>query len=849
MASQVTNWLYDDLDYMYSALSQFSFDMVTDDVTTMMHYLASTHTISDASTIYDNDEYLPIASGDSSAHNNPPMLIRPVTGENGRCGIFLFKVYQNDAKIRAEIHCGYGLYLLYDLIDNVVRGAGLKIDENYVTIWRKKIGTHLFRDGSATHIMTNKANTAIFANPANYGATAWVYKPVVNAILRAMYNEGMFEVEYDIPDTLGPGDLTLGDPVITYEEMTDIIVSDINNNPSFILFKQENETYADWVLDKEFIMNEIETIFTANGVDISDYDYFYMSASYSPLPTPYDTSRIYINCAAKKFRNDTITLTEEYEKKDYSTIITGGEGWLYEFSNADMYDSVEYITPGDSSSGYDAPHCYFGVGYNWTTHECEIVGTPVFERSNATSGGGIYNCAYTNTAESPGSYHYCYGGTQCTNYAVDKICPQGIHRIAGEYAPENPSSAPTIADYGEWSTKNVYCYPSTPDPQTATARTLPYVAVGYGNVNSSSWTQARVQMGEIYSDYYLGRLGLRLENIPDYVPVIPDPDDPDPIKPDPRPTPTPTPVNPDPSLATSRLFTVHSLTDTEVDNLGNFLYSADFISAIQNMFTEPMDAIIGCFVLNHGGTLPLGSNERLKLGSIMGDTGVTGTRLTNQFAHLDCGSINVGEFYHNVEDYAPYTSMQIYLPYIGYQAIDVNEVMGGRLNVYYDIDCFTGACLAHLYVTRDEVKQELYNFTGNTATMVPLTGRDFTRGVTSTLSGIIGIAGGIASGNAMAAAYGATNLIGNMYDMKRSGNFSQNIGKMGCQKPFLVVKRPLPYNARNYPAYYGMPSNWTVTLGSCSGYTRVKDVHLDDLPCTDQEREEILMLLKQGVIF
>ena len=845
MASQVTNWLYDDLDYMYSALNQFSFDMATDDVTTMMHYLASTHTISDASTIYDNNEFLPIASGDTSAYNNPPMLIRPVTGENGRCGIFLFKVFQNDAKIRAEIHSGYGLYLLYDLIDNVVRGAGLKISENFVTIWRDRIGTHLFRDESATHIMTNKANTAIFANPLNYGATAWVYKPVVNAILRAMYAEGMFDVEYQIGDTIGPGVLELGEPVLTFDEMIEYAVSDTNNNHSFAVFKEENTNYTDWVISKEFVKQSAIDIFTDNGIDVEDYKYFSVRGAYA-LPTSYDYSRVYFTVTCNNFTDDEITLTDEYEKRDYSEEVEGGEGWYFSFQ-ADFLSSIARVSEGGHTK-LDRPSVSFGVGYRNGTEVIE--GTPSFTRSNSSSEGcGIYDIARSQIIAGTGDRHNCQGLCEFTNFATEKICPQGITRDPDEYAPENPSSAPTVADYGEWSTKNVYCYPSTPDPQTATARTLPYVAVGYGNVLNDAWTQARVQMGEIYSDYYLGRLGLRLENIPDYTPVIPDPEDPDPIKPDPKPTPTPTPEDTDPSLATSRLFTVHSLSDTEVDNLGNFLYSADFISAITNMFTEPMDAIIGCFVLNHGGTLPTGSNERLKLGSIQGDTGVTGTRLTNQFLHFGCGAINVNEFYHNVEDYAPYTSMQLYLPYIGYVSIDTNEVMGGRLEVDYNIDCFTGACLARLYVTKDSVTQELYNFSGNCATMVPLTGRDFTRGVTSTLSGAIGIAGGIATGNAMAAAYGATNMIGNLYDMKRSGNIGQNIGKMGPQKPFLLVKRPLPYNARNYPAYYGMPSNWTVTLGSCSGYTRIKDVHLDDLPCTDQERDEIVALLKAGVIF
>ena len=47
----------------------------------------------------------------------------------------------------------------------------------------------------------------------------------------------------------------------------------------------------------------------------------------------------------------------------------------------------------------------------------------------------------------------------------------------------------------------------------------------------------------------------------------------------------------------------------------------------------------------------------------------------------------------------------------------------------------------------------------------------------------------------------------------------------------------------------GRPSNKTVRLSSCSGYTRVKDVHIEKISsATDDELNEIESLLKDGVI-
>ena len=272
------------------------------------------------------------------------------------------------------------------------------------------------------------------------------------------------------------------------------------------------------------------------------------------------------------------------------------------------------------------------------------------------------------------------------------------------------------------------------------------------------------------------------------------------------------------------------------------------------MFQEPLDAIIGAFVLFHGGTLPLGSNETLKLGSISGaSANVTGTKVTNQFQLLGCGSVNINEYYENVEDYAPYSSAQIFLPYCGYHSIDVNEIMGGRVEVDYYIDCFTGHCLIRIFVTKDGVKQELYNFEGCCAVQMPLNARDFTQGVHNVLGAIQALAAGSASGSAAGAIAGmagaAESLTNNMYTIRRSGSLGSSLGVMGCQKPFILIKRPVAYNALNYPTFYGKPSNWTVTLRDCSGYTRVKDIRMDYITATEDEKNEILSLLEAGVFF
>lgn len=312
------------------------------------------------------------------------------------------------------------------------------------------------------------------------------------------------------------------------------------------------------------------------------------------------------------------------------------------------------------------------------------------------------------------------------------------------------------------------------------------------------------------------------------------------------PTPTPTPVIPvlPPSVSAQRLYTVHEVSQSQINALGAYLWSSDFISLIEHMFTEPIDAVIGLHTLFYGGSLPAGSTETIKLGAIAA-TGCTGQLITNQYMKIQCGSVNIPEYWNNATDYNPYTKAEIFLPFIGFRDLDINEIMGGSVSLSYGIDIFTGACVAMIGVMRDHVSQALYTFEGNCAVQQPVTGADYSRIV----GGLISAGMGIATGGVGAVLGVAGALTSHKVAYNRSGNISANAGACMPKTPYIIIKRPNAYDAPNYRAFYGDPANWTVTLGSCSGYTRVKDVHIDSVACTDAEKDEIVRMLKQGVIF
>lgn len=339
---------------------------------------------------------------------------------------------------------------------------------------------------------------------------------------------------------------------------------------------------------------------------------------------------------------------------------------------------------------------------------------------------------------------------------------------------------------------------------------------------------------------------------PDPTPVpipVPDPVPPDPITPDPI-IPEPIPIIPDPipsTVSSNALFTVYSPNISQLNGLGSYLWSASIIEILSKMWQNPLDGIISLIKVYCIPTT--GSSTHIKLGYL--DTEVSAPVVTSQFQTIDCGTLSIPELKHNATDYPPYTSMQVYLPFIGVVELDATEFVNGTIHIVYKIDVYTGSCIAEIRSTRspDLSDNLLYVFAGNASQQIPLTSANFSGAVGALIGTIGGLA--VASGGGVAGIAGAMaighSLTHEMIHVSRSGNLSSNSGILGSRKPAVMFSRRANYDASMYSEQYGYPANTTVYLGNCSGYTKIKDIHLQS-GATEDEFTEIIELLHNGVI-
>lgn len=314
-------------------------------------------------------------------------------------------------------------------------------------------------------------------------------------------------------------------------------------------------------------------------------------------------------------------------------------------------------------------------------------------------------------------------------------------------------------------------------------------------------------------------------------------------------------------------------TITEISALYGFLWDSDISTTLKKMFLEPMEAIISlAFFPVDPTNFP--DKRNVTIGHV--DTGIQMYAVQKQFVDFDFGKIVVDEYYGAAWDYSPYTHASIYLPYIGVQAIDVDDVMRGELHLKYRIDLLSGMCSAMLKVdrSRDGLGAIIYTWQGNCAMFVPVTAGSAREFINSIIQ--IGAMAGVAMAqpaagaiearanrdvenykapslggnwiNPAMSAYSTLNVLGQKVHVQRGGRVDSNAGVMSPQQAYIILSRPVSAIPKGWNKYAGYPSLKIKKLSTQKGYTEIAYIKLNNLEATAEEISELNSILRGGVI-
>ncbi|MBO7712906.1 MAG: hypothetical protein J6S85_05015 [Methanobrevibacter sp.] len=339
--------------------------------------------------------------------------------------------------------------------------------------------------------------------------------------------------------------------------------------------------------------------------------------------------------------------------------------------------------------------------------------------------------------------------------------------------------------------------------------------------------------------------------------------------------------------SSSGFCTAYVPTIAQIQELAERLTDPNILQALGNTVLNISDVVIGLHVLPVA--VPKETSTRQVCINFLGigvPAGVYIDKATTQFVEVDCGSLNITEYWGNCVDYNPYTQIGIFLPFCGFYELDTDDVMGKTIAVSYRVDIMSGACLATIKVDGSV----LYQYTGDCANQIPVNSVNFDNFLTNAFNMAIATSTG-GAGLAAAGASSASSLEGIRtsdasskakqlakesvlanYDnvtaqtlghmggatvgavmgakgqYKHAGCLAGSPGFLGVRKPYLIIKRPEQIIPGNYGKYHGYPSNTGAILGDLSGYTVVDEIRLNIPNATVDEILECEKLLKGGVV-
>lgn len=327
---------------------------------------------------------------------------------------------------------------------------------------------------------------------------------------------------------------------------------------------------------------------------------------------------------------------------------------------------------------------------------------------------------------------------------------------------------------------------------------------------------------------------------------LPPDENPYPTPPEP-PAPPPQPTYPSPSEnGIGLLTTTYNMTASNIQALGRFMWGNDtWINKLKALNFSPIENVVGIKIM------PIaisGTPSVVYIGNV--DTNINGDIVTNAPIYT-LGEVTITGRYQNFLDYKPYTSMLIFLPFVGFVELDPQFVTNKTLKVMYSYDLITGLCNAMLFV--NDVYVESHQ--GNCGVDIPLVASNRAQLEVGLATSLASTAIGLAATPTSSATVGAVS--GVLQDVssyatglhsQRQGGYSPTLAWTETRECFIVVETPNAAYPLTYEHDYGKPCMATYSISQLTGFTVCdQTVDLSGISgATEKEKEMIKSILTNG---
>lgn len=290
------------------------------------------------------------------------------------------------------------------------------------------------------------------------------------------------------------------------------------------------------------------------------------------------------------------------------------------------------------------------------------------------------------------------------------------------------------------------------------------------------------------------------------------------------------------------LTTTYIVSETQLQEIGDELWSSNFMDNILLLSNSPIENILSCKIFP---TTFSGTASAVKIGNVTMLNGATAQKIGSVGLSKETGSVSFSQKYNSFLDFAPFTSAKLFIPFVGFQPLPVASFIGAQLSLRYVFDVVTGA--VSVYLLRNGYVFDKYS--GICAVDVPITASNRAQVEVGQIQSALTASAQLATGNVGGALSAGLAIASIPNHFNTRGNAGGYTSQFDPRQPYLIIDRPKAQSEiSSYGKTSGFPCNLTKTLSTLNGFTSVHDVHLDDVPCLESERQELKAIMQKGFI-
>ena len=294
----------------------------------------------------------------------------------------------------------------------------------------------------------------------------------------------------------------------------------------------------------------------------------------------------------------------------------------------------------------------------------------------------------------------------------------------------------------------------------------------------------------------------------------------------------------------AELTTTYKVDENFLKSFGNFIWSNSLFDTILNINNSPIENIVSVKGIPINADV-LNESEPVKLGNVDSSLKAPTTKNIHTF---ELSEIKIPHRKDGINflDYDGFTSISIYLPYIGIKQLSSNVVMGKKIKVKYVVDLVNGTCSAMIKCLIRENWQLIEQFDGMMGVEIPITSSNRAQVESAVIGGIASGIGSLAGFDPLGA---VSDIAGGMVTPFHSNTKGVVNGLLSTALPntaFIMIVRPMVELPKTFAHNKGRMCGLSKKLSGLKGFTILDNPIMTGLSCLEDEKEELRNILTTG---